>query len=132
MSDLEGTEPPSARPPFISPFVPENVSVTAEDTYSGHVVSDDQLDRLEKGGTDQSIGWAQCLLGGGIGLFQNVIALIRSLWLERVPEWHDALLALACVACFAGAVALMYGTRNRASDVTLMCKRIRDRKKRLN
>ena len=106
--------------------------MSAEDTYSGHVIRDSQLKQLERGAMDQPLGWAQCLLGGGIGLTQNVLSMLKSLWLGSVPGWHDALLAIACGACFAGALALIYGKRDRKSDIAEMCQEIRDRKKRLN
>jgi hypothetical protein len=132
MGDQPPPEGKDIRAPGYSIFAPEKISVTAEDTYSGHVIRDDQLAQLERGATDQSLGWAQCLLGGGIGLFQNVIALMRSLWIGGVPAWHDALLAIMCGACFAAAFALMYTNRNRKSDINTMCRGIRERKKKLN
>ena len=121
----------ASAPGQISQFFPEQISVTTEDTYSGHVIRDDQLTQLERGATDQSLGWAQCLLGGGIGLFQNVIALLKSLSLGKVPETQDAILALGCAACLASAAALLHANKNKDNDIKSMCNAIRSRTRTL-
>jgi hypothetical protein len=115
----------------ISQFFPERVTVTTEDTYSGHVIRDDQLSQLERGAVDQSLGWAQCLLGGGIGLFQNVISLLKALNAGKIPEVQDAILALGCAACLASAGALLYVNRNKSSDIKTLCNSIRNRTRTL-
>ena len=111
-------------------LMPENMTVTVEDTYALHAITEEQLDTVHRGGKDTSMGWCQALAGAALGLTQNLIDLVIDVFAGKTPARKDVLLALACAACAAGALAYFLSRRGTGTDVDGLVARIKGRKKK--
>ena len=110
--------------------MPESFTVTVEETYALHAITEDQLDQVHRGGRDHSVGWCQALGGAALGLSQNMIDLVGDVFAGRTPTRKDAILALICAACAAGAASFYFAHKSKGTNVDGLVARIKGRKKR--
>ena len=104
------------------------ILVTYDPQRTEHIISDEQLMHLSRGGSDISL--ELCLATAGIcaGFGQNLYAAYFDISTGKAVGGWDAFGAFVCIVC--GTMAIVYGIEYRAvrSDMKALIAKIRGRK----